>query len=457
MRLRPPRRRHGTILVLFALLTFILLALAALVIDLGFMRTTQQRMQMAADAAALEGMRGRDLYLTDPGTWSPTASDQNRRQVASQLVGNTFSDALNPGQPQQNNSGAGPVVQFTGGIPLQGTNYGAAQSYGPPGAYQPGTPPSPALQLNVADQPEGDMLAGTYTPGGLNNLHREGFDAANPFQRDDFSRVPQGAPANQANAFLVRLRRSNDPPEPGVSSTGPPLPYLFARGSLLGTNAKAAGIVVRATGIATTANAVSVGQPVTQDAAGNALPTPLPGGTPFALNFAAWQTTTLVPRGSSTTVSVQADGTLTLTGTNQTPVGYVIVSQPSLTLGQALPPDPNPAAPQAFVQAMLAQFPRGFGYVPIVDTVGPTAEKRVVGFGFVNLAAGQPGQFQMTIQTNRVAPDNASAVVVGSLAALPPAALTQVLNDQQQLSDGLQTPVLARSTGPSTTPLPSSP
>ena len=60
-----PRRgkrtdRAGYALVLFLMMVFGLMGLAALVIDLGFARLAQRQMQTAVDSAALEGLRFRD-------------------------------------------------------------------------------------------------------------------------------------------------------------------------------------------------------------------------------------------------------------------------------------------------------------------------------------------------------------------------------------------------------------
>ena len=66
-------------LVLFVMMFFGLMGLAALVIDMGFARLAQRQMQTAVDSAALEGLRN------DPTT--PTG-----RQQASQIVADMFTD-----------------------------------------------------------------------------------------------------------------------------------------------------------------------------------------------------------------------------------------------------------------------------------------------------------------------------------------------------------------------------
>ena len=51
--------RAGYALVLFVMIFFGLMGLAALVIDMGFARLAQNQMQTAVDCAALEGLRWR--------------------------------------------------------------------------------------------------------------------------------------------------------------------------------------------------------------------------------------------------------------------------------------------------------------------------------------------------------------------------------------------------------------
>ena len=57
--------RAGYALVLFVMIFFGLMGLAALVIDMGFARLAQRQMQTAVDSAALEGLRWRDVPPID--------------------------------------------------------------------------------------------------------------------------------------------------------------------------------------------------------------------------------------------------------------------------------------------------------------------------------------------------------------------------------------------------------
>ena len=141
-----------------------------------------------------------------------------------------------------------------------------------PQLMQPGAPYKPSLQTNYPDNaPEGDMLVGTYgqntvdPPDGAADEGTIGTDiSGNPYHRRDFQNT-----SNQA--FLVRMRRtvnSGNPgyntssntsgldQEAGISSSGPTLPVLFGRGSMMapsgnaGQLSAASGITVRATAIA---------------------------------------------------------------------------------------------------------------------------------------------------------------------------------------------------------------
>jgi len=184
MRRRFRARRRGTILTLVVPILFAFFGIAALVIDLGLARVAQREMQNVADAAALEGLRGRD----DPNV--PQANrDEQRREAASQAVEDFYTA---PGAPNL-------VLQFSGGISIPGTTFQAAQllSVSGPIVYQHG------LALNLDNSISGDQVAGTFTddPGITHQEHPD-------YSRDDFT--PADAGNLTAPGFLVRLRRSNE-------------------------------------------------------------------------------------------------------------------------------------------------------------------------------------------------------------------------------------------------------
>ena len=111
------RRNHrrGYTLAFFAMLLFTFMALAALVIDIGFARLTHQQLRIAADSAAVEGLRGEGVLDYD-----------ERRTAARDFVHWHFDDDLDStGTYPADDDGAfdtgsgqfggGPLVQFTGG------------------------------------------------------------------------------------------------------------------------------------------------------------------------------------------------------------------------------------------------------------------------------------------------------------------------------------------------------
>ena len=192
--------------------------------------------------------------------------DLLRRDLASQMVSNIFDDDLNPndedtrgGNGQPGNWGAGAVVNLSGvGIGSDPSLAAGQQlSVPPPGqrTYNPGQQNGvyPPLQINLvsggSQQSYGDMVSGQYAyntsyNGPYNGWSQETAKAANggtPYQRRDF--IPNPAPDQSGAAdpaFLVRMRRLNPndfqpgiDSEDGVSTSGPPLPFLFARGSMM--------------------------------------------------------------------------------------------------------------------------------------------------------------------------------------------------------------------------------
>ncbi len=232
------RRRRGYTLVFFAMLLFGIMAMAALVIDIGFARLTQRQMQTAADSAALEGLRGDDSL--------PYA---DRRDAARDFVHWHFDDDLDSTgtYPADDDGafdtgsgqfGAGPLVAFSGGA---------------------GDPSLVAGQLMEVD-PSNPV----YKPQVLDG-------------------TPYEADTPQDRRFQVALRRGpTDAPDADLYANGPSVPYLFARGSLISRQVIADGITVRGWGQARSANALSIGL------ANDSITPPLPGLAPLALELSYW-------------------------------------------------------------------------------------------------------------------------------------------------------------------------
>ncbi len=204
------RARSGYILVFFAMILFGIMALAALVIDIGFARLTQRQMQTAVDAAAIEGLRGEGLVTYD-----------DRRDAARNLTHWHFDDDLDStnSYPSEDDGafnsgsgqfGAGPLVTFRGGA---------------------GDPSLAASQL-LEVKPENPV----YKP-----------------------QVIDGTPSSSGRFQVELSRGATDTSAADLYANGPSVPYLFARGSLINRQSIAAGITVRAAGAAEFRAAKSIG------------------------------------------------------------------------------------------------------------------------------------------------------------------------------------------------------
>ena len=327
-----PADREGYALVLFVMMFFGLMGLAALVIDMGFARLAQRQMQTAVDSAALEGLRN-----------DPTGAG---RQQASQIVANMFTDYTDSSGATVH-YGAGPVVNFSGGIGPTELAASQLMQPGSPPVYQPG-----GLQLNSGDAVNGDMRAGQYglnTGSGQDAAYPtqatadEGGDtnhpADNPYSRRDFFQPQSGT---TSNAFLVRMRRTSDTSgidnDADISSGGSQglpsgqyntIPFLFGRGGMIHKDPASAysprqqGLTIRATAIAAAGDNISFDGGKTSYSAGRAKaagppyhgvdannnPVNIPGVTPFAVKADAWKNRlTVIPvvQDNSTPLAAEA-------------------------------------------------------------------------------------------------------------------------------------------------------
>lgn len=238
-----PRRDRGAVLVLAILLAFSVFAMAAVVVDLGLASLEQQRMQDAADAAALEGLR----------------SGRSDGAVFAAAAMSAFSDSAPDAE-----------IQVEGGVGTWSANGSLALS----------DRWIPAMAANVADAPHGDFVGGTYL---ANAPHVERSDYA----RDDF------AAGLGEHALLARLRRTTDPlgldAEDLVASHGPTLPFLFGRGAMI-TGADGSAYDPRQDGITVRATAIADGRPANAVHVPFGVPDELPV-SPFCVDFDVWTAT----------------------------------------------------------------------------------------------------------------------------------------------------------------------
>lgn len=359
--------RRGYSLVFVAMFLFGFMALAALVIDIGFVRLTQRQLQLAADSGAIEGLRGSGFY-----------TEGQQRAAANDFVTWTFDDDLNVANLDDGafdsgsgEFGAGPQVNFSGGA-------------GDPALY--------ASQLMTVDP--------------ANPVHKpvliEGFDTG--------------------NEFSVELRRgANDLPNVDLYSDGPPLPFLFARGSLISRQSVNAGVVVRGFGHASPRPALSIGL-------SHSLASPVMLGlAPVMFELSYWNSlmTEVADVQAVTGGEISMVGRCFDLGGNDLPV--VIGRQP-------------PAA------SVLADGVYD-GYVPIYSDIsdGMSSSPRVVGFGRaeLQLVTTMTQSITVTRKAQFVAAENASAVACYSL-DLNPTELANVLAANTTVAEVLQAPASER-------------
>ncbi|MFN0243222.1 MAG: TadE/TadG family type IV pilus assembly protein [Planctomycetota bacterium] len=264
-------QRRGVALVMFAMLVFAFMGIAALCIDMGMASLTQAQMQNAVDTAALEGVGSRDFFDHRPG------ANLFRRRLVRESVRLAFDDDLNVSAldttEDEYQYRAGPIFRLEGGIesvPNASALIVVPESidYSPAERYVD----DPDLRENrgaAGDLPNGDMVAGTYRPLASHVEQRYSY------LRDDFASASESdsypeAESWKALSFLVRMRRTREFAHPsnsmpGVSSAGPPIPFLFGLGSTIHAadnsdyDPRRDGISVRATAIASGLPVLSVG------------------------------------------------------------------------------------------------------------------------------------------------------------------------------------------------------
>src|SRR5258708_5612179 len=147
-------------LVQFVLVVFAMCAVLSLIVDAGYARITQGQMQIAADTAALEGIRKRDVGVLNPATGQtvddPFASDCIRRASANRLVHWVFDDDMNAANGDVDYQfGAGPIIDLTDGA----TSLHALQTSSVPDTHVY----KPDLQMNQqGNAVHGDMVRGLF-------------------------------------------------------------------------------------------------------------------------------------------------------------------------------------------------------------------------------------------------------------------------------------------------------
>ena len=434
-------------LVQVALIAFALLAALSLVVDLGYARLAQAQMQIAADTAALEGLRLRNA------SGNAASDDLLRRTAAERMVAWTFDDDLSPenGDPTYQ-FGAGPIIDLTGGSSDGLHGYQTISVPDPP-VYKP------ALQLNESNESYGDQVSGRFCyepspyPSEDPAYGEPGFQvcgaaqsAAGSYARNDFN------PGVDTSAFLVRLRRSTEfrtgsgQGEPGIASSGPSLPLLFGQGAMIHGDSADSDYSVRRDGLTVRATAIADARPAERVGLPQPLATPpMPGVLPLTLNdtFVIAIAPAQVPTGCPVTVNL--DGTIATAtgGAARCPVAGTIVGRfidaltnPARTRWTLVSTIglPRPGA----VGVACANVTTMSGYGPVTSFIVASGAARVIGFAPITLTRagacpppGTPFAARITRSPSVVARANATAVLHNGLplpSSTTPAEIAELLD-----------------------------
>jgi hypothetical protein len=470
-RVRHPRR--GFTLIFVGVLIFVLLGLAALVIDLGLATLARRQMQAAVNTAALEGLRFRDDLPKDwqdptnappglvatigAGNWPQTPyrsgnvspewqdfREKARRWAASNVAGQALplvpSGAAGPSnqvvQPGDTTGGI-PIPQFSGGIPFQGTSFSASQQYtGVAGAYYSPNSSTSArtLQPNYTSSQQRDATSGDMVSGKYDSTSSTHTEDRTTYSRSDFTPNTDGSSttSDPDSSFLVRMRLSSEGYDgsDAVHTSGPTVPYLFGRARTAGGPNPAAtwnsignGITVRATAIADGRPVMSVGM----------LGAGFNGVTDFVLTETFW--------------SADWDNNPATPGANGIEtVGISIASSqiswiPSNASNSSVAG--NTASPPNNSLFVVGQSPPGLGaaatisttegYTPIVGDIRASNGNSgtipcIIGFAHVQVSMTPTGNYTLTRRRSQVASENVSVGLV-AVSHLQPSVATFDVNN----------------------------
>jgi len=415
-------RSRGTVMVLFAMITVVLLGMLALVIELGTVRVGRERMQAASDAAALEVLRERDYVRPSLGTEDAAVRDHDRRSRNRLMASWPFAGE-NLVQAYANSvEGAGSYVTLDTQVDPGNNALNRGLVLGQAGSS------IPFLQTNYmgdvglgsgVNAKYGDIVSGSFT--GHDPGAQIGYDG-NPIRREqsgydrvDFTPADPGS-APFADSVLVRMRRtrpygqSSTSPWSGldeqasVSSTGYTMPLLFGLGTLFSSQNPADGYSVRHHGIPLRSTSIAQARPAVR--VGEARPDLgvqwAVGAAPISMDYREWiydgGSWSYDPntRESSIVIRVRPDNyeyvvplhDSLVWGSLRTPAASQVGDEVEL---DELTPNPLPDGTDGNFDPEF--WSRTECYVPLFFPVptGPNgqAERRVCGFGRVRIEPGE--------------------------------------------------------------------
>jgi len=321
------KHRQGYTLVVFVMFMVCLFAFATLVIDLGFVRLAKRQMQTMTDGSALDLQRVVDSDLSQPFEMS---------DVGPTL---TFDDD---------------GVVIAGGFraqPKLGSNS--------PGHW---TPSLQSPQENATD----DILVGNYQGSGERHAELAVDSAAsNYYDRPDFDIASDGADV------LVRLRRTGEE-LPAGGSAGPPVPFLFGRGVVVGGSADLwqrieRGTIVRQASIARQSPARTAG-PYLEYTSDSGETVAVVGLINVQVERSTWQLAGDAP------ISMEQFETFDAGQVSQSSLGDLAKAESAASITSM------------DADSYHGNYPTDSAYVTIIDTLASGGqEKYVVGFGYVKV------------------------------------------------------------------------
>jgi hypothetical protein len=213
------------------------------------------------------------------------------------------------------------------------------------------------------------------------------------------------------------MRRTGEVFEEEVGTSGPVLPYLFGRGSLMNRQLIGQGVKVRATGIADAVPALSIGRKIDQ-----ANP-PVNGFAGLAVSVALWNELVNGPEQSES-------------------IGQRLIYFPAVVDVEQLPLVVGSSIDRQLAASEIQQAIIGTCYLPIYTNVpiGSSVE-RVIGFGLADVVVINPTTVQITASISRIVKENASAVLT---IAIDSAGFDECMTLNKQLEQPLLAPVSVR-------------